>query len=131
MPDGTSKHSTKIEFIDLSIYINSQNPQKMSFVETQNAVIDILKTIYDPEIPVNIYELGLVYEVNVDTDNNVIVIMTLTSPSCPVAGTLPTEVEDKIKGLAGVTSAKVNLTFEPQWTHDLMSEEAKLELGFL
>jgi FeS assembly SUF system protein len=88
----------------------------MSFVETQNAVIDILKTIYDPEIPVNIYELGLVYEVNVDTDNNVIVIMTLTSPSCPVAGTLPTEVEDKIKGLAGVTSAKVNLTFEPQWT---------------
>ncbi len=102
-----------------------------SFIQIKNSVIEILKTVYDPEIPVNIFELGLVYEVNVDTDSNVVVVMTLTSPSCPVAGTLPLEVEDKIKGLAGVKSAKVELTFEPAWTKDLMSEEAQLELGFL
>lgn len=102
-----------------------------SFIQIKDSVIEILKTVYDPEIPVNIFELGLVYEVNVDTDSNVVVVMTLTSPSCPVAGTLPLEVEDKIKGLAGVKSAKVELTFEPAWTKDLMSEEAQLELGFL
>lgn len=102
-----------------------------SFVEIQNDVISILKTIFDPEIPVDIYELGLIYEVKVSPGGKVDILMTLTSPACPVAGTLPGEVEGKIKGIAGVSDVKVELTFEPAWTQDLMSEEAKLELGFL
>jgi FeS assembly SUF system protein len=100
-----------------------------STIELQNDVIEVIKTCYDPEIPVNIYELGLIYEVKVNTDFFVDVSMTLTSPSCPVAGSLPLEVEDKIKGMEGVEGAKVTLTFDPPWTQDLMSEAAKLELG--
>lgn len=102
-----------------------------SFAEIQNEVIEVLKTCYDPEIPVDIYELGLIYEVKVDPGNNVEVIMTLTSPSCPVAGTLPGEVEEKIKSVEGVSEVKVTLTFDPPWSQDLMSEVAKLELGML
>ncbi|MDP2188633.1 MAG: DUF59 domain-containing protein [Sphingobacteriaceae bacterium] len=102
-----------------------------SFVEIQNDVISILKTIFDPEIPVDIYELGLIYEVKVSPGGKVDILMTLTSPACPVAGTLPGEVEAKIKGVHGVSDVKVELTFEPAWNQDLMSEEAKLELGFL
>jgi FeS assembly SUF system protein len=102
-----------------------------SFVEIQNDVISILKTIFDPEIPVDIYELGLIYEVKVSPGGKVDILMTLTSPACPVAGTLPGEVEGKIKGVQGVSDVKVELTFEPAWNQDLMSEEAKLELGFL
>ena len=93
-------------------------------------VIEVLKSCFDPEIPVNIYELGLIYEITVDEANGVHVKMTLTSPSCPVAETLPPDVENKIKGLAEVTSAKVEVTFDPPWTQELMSEAAKLELGF-
>lgn len=102
-----------------------------SFIEIQNDVISILKTIFDPEIPVDIYELGLIYEVKVSPGGKVDVLMTLTSPACPVAGTLPGEVEGKIKGAQGVIDVKVELTFDPPWSQDLMSEEAKLELGFL
>jgi len=102
-----------------------------SFVELQQDVIAVLKTIYDPEIPVDIYELGLIYEVNVGNEGKVDVLMTLTSPACPVAGTLPGEVESKIRGIAGVTEAKVTLTFDPAWSQELMSEEARLDLGFL
>ncbi|MAU63708.1 MAG: FeS assembly SUF system protein [Flavobacteriaceae bacterium] len=94
-------------------------------------IVKVLKTIYDPEIPVDIYELGLIYDVFVNEDNNVKVIMTLTTPNCPVADSLPKEVEDKVKSLSEVTDAKVELTFEPPWNRDLMSDEAKLELGFL
>jgi FeS assembly SUF system protein len=94
-------------------------------------IVRTLKTIYDPEIPVDIYELGLVYDVMVNTDNEVKILMTLTSPNCPVAETLPVEVEDKIKKIDGVTAAEVEITFDPPWTRDLMSEEAKLELGML
>ncbi len=97
----------------------------------KEAVIEVLKTIFDPEIPVNIYELGLVYEVNIMDAGVVEVVMTLTSPSCPVAGTLPGEVEEKIKTVSGVTDAVVELVFEPSWNQDMMSEEAKLELGFM
>ena len=105
--------------------------EERSKEEIKEAVIDVLKTIFDPEIPVNIYELGLVYEVNVMAENVVEVVMTLTSPSCPVAGTLPGEVEEKIKSVSGVTDAVVELVFEPSWNQDMMSEEAKLELGFM
>lgn len=99
--------------------------------QIKEAVIEMLKTIFDPEIPVNIYELGLVYEVNVMPENVVEIVMTLTSPNCPVAGTLPGEVEEKVKSVSGVSDAVVELVFEPSWNQDMMSEEAKLELGFM
>ena len=91
----------------------------------------VLKTIYDPEIPVDIYELGLIYDVFVNEDQDVKVLMTLTTPNCPVADSLPQEVKDKVQSLDEVNVAEVELTFDPPWTRDLMSEEAKLELGFL
>ena len=94
-------------------------------------IIKVLKTVYDPEIPVDIYELGLIYDVLVNDNNEVKIIMTLTSPNCPVADSLPKDVEDKVRLLEEVNDAKVELTFEPPWNRDLMSEEAKLELGFL
>ena len=94
-------------------------------------IIKELKSVYDPEIPVDIYELGLVYDVQISDEGDVLVIMTLTSPNCPVAETLPVEVEDKVRGVEGVKSAKIDLTFEPTWTKEMMSEEAKFELGML
>ena len=94
-------------------------------------VIDMIRTCYDPEIPVNIYELGLIYGVTINEERDVHVMMTLTSPSCPVAETLPPDVEQKIASVEGVKSAKVEITFEPPWEQSMMSEEAKLELGFL
>jgi FeS assembly SUF system protein len=95
----------------------------------EERVVDVLKSCYDPEIPVNIYDLGLIYEVKVDDGNDVFVKMTLTSPACPVAETLPPEVEQKIREIPDVNSAKVEITFDPPWDKDMMSEEAKLELG--
>lgn len=94
-------------------------------------IVRVLKTIYDPEIPVDIYELGLIYDVFVNEDYNVKILMTLTTPNCPVAETLPLEVEEKVKSLNDVKDAEVEITFDPPWTQDLMSEEAKLELGML
>ena len=99
--------------------------------ELENRVIDVLKTIYDPEIPVDIYELGLIYEVNVDENAHVDISMTLTSPACPVAESMPNEVEQKVKGIHGVSDAKVSITFEPPWDRSMMSEAAMLELGFM
>lgn len=99
--------------------------------ELAQRVIDVLKSCYDPEIPVDIWELGLIYEINLDAENNLILKMTLTSPSCPVAETLPPEVEQKIKSIEGIKSAKVVLTFEPPWTKEMMSEVAQVELGFM
>jgi FeS assembly SUF system protein len=100
-------------------------------VELEDKIVNVLKEIYDPEIPTNIYDLGLIYEVTLDNDNNLSIEMTLTSPNCPVAESLPKEVEDKTGEIEGVTSCKVNITFDPPWDKDMMSEEAKLELGFL
>jgi FeS assembly SUF system protein len=99
--------------------------------ELGEKIVKTLKTIYDPEIPVDIYELGLIYDVLVNEDNEVKVIMTLTTPNCPVAESLPLDVKEKVKSIEGVKDAEVELTFDPPWTRDLMSEEAKLELGFL
>ncbi len=103
----------------------------MGNVTLENSIIDIIKTIYDPEIPVDVYELGLIYEVKINADQSVDVEMTLTSPNCPVAESLPKEVEDAIMTVEGVKSAKVNIVFDPPWDQTMMSEEAKLELGFL
>jgi FeS assembly SUF system protein len=99
--------------------------------QIEKDVLEVLRECYDPEIPVNIYELGLIYEINVNEQMDVNILMTLTSPSCPVAETLPPDVESKIRAVDGVNSAKVDITFDPPWTQDMMSEEAKLELGFL
>ncbi|MGA0383635.1 MAG: SUF system Fe-S cluster assembly protein [Flavobacteriaceae bacterium] len=94
-------------------------------------IVKVLKTIFDPEIPVDIYELGLIYDVLVNEDNEVRILMTLTSPNCPVAETLPVEVEEKVKSIDEIKDVEVEITFDPPWTQDLMSEEAKLELGLL
>jgi FeS assembly SUF system protein len=99
--------------------------------ELGDKIVDVLKTIYDPEIPVDIYELGLIYDVFVNEDQDVKVLMTLTTPNCPVADSLPQEVKEKVQLLDEVNEAEVELTFDPPWTRDLMSEEAKLNLGFL
>ncbi|RDY59924.1 DUF59 domain-containing protein [Flagellimonas nanhaiensis] len=99
--------------------------------ELGEKIVRVLKTIYDPEIPVDIYELGLIYDVFVNTDNDVKILMTLTSPNCPVAETLPVEVEERVKSLDELNDVEVEITFDPPWTQDLMSEEAKLELGLL
>ncbi|EPR72477.1 MULTISPECIES: DUF59 domain-containing protein [Winogradskyella] len=94
-------------------------------------ILRVIKTIYDPEIPVDIYELGLIYDVFVNEDFEVKILMTLTTPNCPVAETLPLEVEEKVKSINEVKDAEVEITFDPPWSQELMSEEAKLELGML
>lgn len=99
--------------------------------EFTQKVIDTIKTCYDPEIPVDIWELGLIYEISISDEKDVQIKMTLTSPSCPVAETLPTELEQKIKEMEGVKSGKVEITFDPPWEKEMMSEVAQLELGFM
>ena len=94
-------------------------------------IITTIKTIFDPEIPVDIYELGLIYDIMVNENFDVKILMTLTTPNCPVAETLPVDVEEKVKTVAGVKDVEVEITFEPPWSQDLMSDEAKLELGIL
>jgi FeS assembly SUF system protein len=102
-----------------------------SLQELERRIVDVLKTCYDPEIPVNIYELGLIYNVDLQPEGSVNVRMTLTSPMCPVAGSLPPEVEAKIRNVPGVTSAKVEVVWEPPWTPAMMSEAAKLQLNMM
>lgn len=108
-----------------------EHKEELTKKDVEELIIETLKTIYDPEIPVDIYEMGLIYEINVDDDFNVEVQMTLTSPSCPVAETLPEEVRQKVEAMWSVKAAKVELVWEPMWTKDMMSEEAKFELGFM
>ncbi len=112
---------------DASETVDSAHSQE----EIKNEVIKVLKTCYDPEIPVDVWELGLIYEINVATNGDVLIVMTLTSPSCPVAGILPNEIEQKVKDHPMVNDCKVQLTFDPPWSQFNMSEVAKLELGFL
>ncbi len=99
--------------------------------DLEEKVKNVVKNIYDPEIPVNIFELGLIYEINVSDSGNVKVLMTLTSPNCPVAESMPAQVKEEISYLNGVTNSEVEITFDPPWDQDMMSEEAKLELGLL
>jgi FeS assembly SUF system protein len=101
----------------------------IEYMPLQGEVIEAIRQIYDPEIPVNIYELGLIYEVNIKPPGDVHVLMTLTAPACPVAETLPPEVEDAIRNVPGVSSAKVEVVWDPPWDMSNMSDEAKLELG--
>jgi FeS assembly SUF system protein len=99
--------------------------------QIEKQVVDVLRTVYDPEVPVNIYELGLIYGVTAEPSGAVRVRMTLTAPNCPAAQDLPVEVEQKVRGVPGVTDAKVEVVFDPPWCRDMMSEAAKLELGLL
>jgi FeS assembly SUF system protein len=112
-----------------------KNPAELSYEERvedlRARIIDGLKTVYDPEIPVNIYDLGLIYSVEIDNNYHVDVEMTLTAPGCPVAETFPGIVESAVRGVVGVSDAHVELTFDPPWTMERMTEEAKLELGML
>ena len=101
------------------------------FLKTEEEIVKILKTVYDPEIPVNIYDLGLIYKVDIDDDKNVIIDMTFTAPNCPVADFIIDDVREKAESIAGVKSAHINVVFEPEWNKDMMTEEAKLELGLL
>lgn len=108
----------------------------MSLTEQQiedlgSKIVEKLKTVYDPEIPVDIYELGLVYDVQISTEGQAEILMTLTTPNCPVAESLPIEVEEKLKSIDEITDAVVKITFDPPWDKDMMSEEAKFELGLL
>ena len=94
-------------------------------------IVKMLKTVYDPEIPVNVYDLGLIYKIDVDDQNNATIDMTLTAPNCPAADFIMEDIRQKIESIDEINSATINLVFEPEWDKDMMSEEAKLELGFL
>lgn len=101
------------------------------FLQTEEAIVAMLRTVYDPEIPVNVYDLGLIYKIDVDESKNVTIDMTLTAPNCPAADFLLEDIRMKVGSIDGVKNVEVNLVFEPEWDKDMMSEEAKLELGFL
>ena len=103
----------------------------MTTYEIEEKVVAMLRTVYDPEIPVNVYELGLIYKIEVNEKNVVDIDMTLTAPNCPAADFIMEDIRQKVESIEGVTMANVNLVFEPEWNKDIMSEEAKLELGFL
>lgn len=100
-------------------------------IAIEERIIDMLKTVYDPEIPVNVYDLGLIYKIDVQEDAEVVIDMTLTAPNCPAADFIMEDIRQKVESVEGVKGAQVNLVFEPEWDKDMMTEEAKLELGFL
>ena len=106
-------------------------PEITDKMKVEKNVISTLKDIFDPEIPVNVFDLGLIYEVDVQEDMHVNIVMTLTAPNCPVAESLPNEIKEKVAATEGVKDASIELTFDPPWDKDLMSDEAKLDLGFL
>lgn len=110
--------------------MNESLEPSLTALEIKEKAVEKLREVYDPEIPVNIYELGLIYNIDVRDDQSVLISMTLTSPACPVAGILPGEVEAKIRSIPGVRDAVVELVWDPQWTPNMMSDAAKLELGF-
>ena len=101
------------------------------FLKTEEEIVKMLRTVYDPEIPVNIYDLGLIYKVKVDDNQNVEIDMTFTAPNCPAADFIIEDVRQKVSSIDGVRNAQINIVFEPEWNKDMMSEEAKLELGLL
>jgi FeS assembly SUF system protein len=111
--------------------VSTNNVSQDTGVNLRDKVLAAIKTVYDPEIPVDVYELGLIYEINIFPVNNVFILMTLTSPSCPSAEVIPSEVQQKIREIEGVNEVKVEITFDPPYSQDMMSEVAKLELGFM
>ncbi len=103
----------------------------MEKIELEEKIVEVIKTVYDPEIPVNIYDLGLIYRIEVKEDNSVDIDMTLTAPNCPAADFMLEDVRQKVEAIKGIGAVNLQLVFEPEWSQDLMTEEAKLELGFL
>lgn len=103
----------------------------MEKIELEQKIIEMIKTVYDPEIPVNVYDLGLIYRIELKEDNSVDIDMTLTAPNCPAADFMMEDVKMKVEAIEGITAVNLNLVFEPEWSQDLMTEEAKLELGLL
>ena len=106
-------------------------PEFIPTTDREEEIVDAIREVYDPEIPVNIYDLGLIYDIKIRDDDSVHVLMTLTAPNCPAAGMLPRQVEDAVRMVEGVPDARVELTFDPPFTPDMMSDEAKLELGLM
>lgn len=104
---------------------------RTSKAELKNLIIESLKNVFDPEVPVNIYELGLIYEISLDGENNAKIVMTLTAPNCPVAESLPIEVKETVLAIDGINKVEVEITFEPPWDQDMISDAAKLDLGLL
>lgn len=134
VPENTSVENENVKTAETENNTESPKAETVSAhspEEIKEEVMKVLKTCYDPEIPVDVWELGLIYEIAVATNGDVMIVMTLTSPSCPVAGILPGEIEQKVKDHPMVNDCKVQLTFEPPWSQNMMSEVAKLELGFL
>ncbi|MDB9712382.1 iron-sulfur cluster assembly protein [Flavobacteriaceae bacterium] len=107
------------------------NKEDFNPTELGEKIVIVLKTVYDPEIPVDIYELGLIYDVMINEDRDVKILMTLTTPNCPVAESLPLDIKEKVKSMNEVNEVEVEITFDPPWSQDLMSDEAKLEIGIL
>lgn len=103
----------------------------MTTFDIEEKIVEVLKTVFDPEIPVNVYDLGLIYKIDVSDNGETVVDMTLTAPNCPAADFIMEDVRQKVDSVEGVTSTTINLVFEPEWNKEMMSEEAKLELGFL
>ena len=115
----------------MSVLIMNQKATRMTTFEIEEKIVAMLKTVYDPEIPVNVYGLGLIYKIDVIDNGEVSIDMTLTAPNCPAADFIMEDIRQKIESIEGVSSATINLVFEPEWDKDMMTEEAKLELGFL
>jgi len=122
------------EYAGYSLYlpfISLRKNMENNLLELEEQIVKMLRTVYDPEIPVNIYDLGLVYDVDIDNEKNVAITMTLTAPGCPVADFIVEDVKMRIESIPEVNNVEIKLVFEPEWHQGLMSEEAKLELGFL
>jgi len=107
------------------------NNEEINFLHLETRIVEVLKTVYDPEIPVNVYDLGLIYDVNVEDDNEVTITMTLTAPNCPLADVILRDVKNSVETIEGVKDVKINLVFQPPWSKSMMTEEALLELGFM
>jgi FeS assembly SUF system protein len=126
MPDAAKTTSRKAPDV-VPVHKRDDLPESDLF----ERIVDSIREIYDPEIPVNVYDLGLIYDIELDDEGNVFVLMTLTAPNCPAAGILPGQVEDAVRFTEGVNSVELELTFDPSFTPDMMTEEAQLELGFM
>ena len=111
--------------------MENKEENKTTYLQLESEILKVIKEIFDPEIPVNIYDLGLIYEIDVDDYDNVDIKMTLTAPNCPVADSMPNEVKEKVKAIEGVNKVNIEMVFDPPWSASMMSEEAKLVLGYL
>ncbi len=111
--------------------MSKESESKTTYLQLESEILKVIKEVFDPEIPVNVYDLGLIYEIDVDDYDNVDIKMTLTAPNCPVADSMPNEIKEKVKSVEGVNNVNIEMVFDPPWSASMMSEEAKLVLGYL